>query len=1456
MATAATDSLTIRTSFVQENSPQRPHQHDLQPLVGRSLHQICVWGVDCHVTVMWLRLDMAVRSSFASALAAGIAKIERVAQPNGSTRYDVFVSPPMAPFLRRRMRKFALRWQWHFRDHRAHPLRDRVPAPRLGTPTETAPALANGTAQVPVGKAFRPGTLNINGVRSKQTDLWHLLRSERLDVLALQETLLKATDWDLHVPDYLCLSALGTTAASQRGVSLLVSTQFGCQSVGPGSPHWVFGKLTGSTLANPLIVGSVYLPHNDLQQRVRTQLSTALLKIHTEYPACAILLMGDLNETLVGAQRLARTWPGTFEILSNAGDVPTVRRDGGRTVDHMCLFANGLLPPGERMLPPDVLADWDISDHYPVVGSLPALLHQAVPLAPPTPARRRQTRIQCPTEAQKHAVIDSNRWEALADDAAAADAELAGDEQLASINRQSKDLLACCHSVATDLDLHQVPPREGPSCVPKSLGKVINHRRKAFRRLRRAKEDPLAHDVEIEALHVSHGIAAKQASQATKLFRRKLWHKRVRKAHCALLHNPRQFWRWASLTARWNLKASAAGIQPVRGQDGELKTTLPEQLEVWRTHFGNLATDITGNSQDPSRWQAIAEDTSLPALPNLDDDFRMEDVWKALQGMKTHRAPGFDGIPTDFYRSALKEKQRHDEWIREQAQQGATGGGIGGGGTAGMNLASDSDDSFASRESDGGADNGGAEASAGGAEDGGAGEARDQEPSLFMTTALLNLLNCAWTTGTIGDDWVESIVVSLPKKGDLTDPGNYRGISLMSTCLKIACVILSRRINEAAEAARRFSPSQAGFRRLEECITHAACLVEAIQRRRLAGLPTFGLFIDLKKAYDMVPHEAVFAKMRRFGIRGRCYDFIVALYKRSTIRVRLGHGSGAAYTEPFDLERGVRQGCPLSCILFNIFINDLFDDIPYPTVEIPRGTRTKPVLPTMGLAGLLFADDALGLASTREETCMLCDHITRWTETNEMKVGIGKCGIMEWGSDGVGGYSDESSLPDPDFDARLVIGGEAVPIVQEYLYLGVTITRTLAVADLLAPRLESGRKTVYSLAPFLRCPVIPLSDRMKVIQGVVLPRLLYGAELYGMCRSLTDAMQRLLNTALRSMLRVGPWRSLSSYALWKEFGMKPVCALAAGRRVRAFLKCFELSTWVHELVAEPYRTKKWTWVTGVSRWTMQQCPKHSNLSRAEWLQWQTWTPSLAKAHVESAITQREYTLRLTGHRKRIETDWYSDGEYGLTPLHRPSVAYSPVSNPGIALLIRARMGAIATVEVLLSMEKLPMGWNGRCPCCGAAVTEDIPHILLECSRYEPQRDKFLSAMLSQLAEVDPDDTFDRRQKSFMLLGGSVEDSCLPAWLPPSTKKDDLSVDELSIGSADLSASSSDRSSILDVAERPTLETLLTPETGCLQVASFLLLVVRARNSYLRTVPDWPVGQDGQAFSAPGQRPNG
>ena len=62
-------------------------------------------------------------------------------------------------------------------------------------------------------------------------------------------------------------------------------------------------------------------------------------------------------------------------------------------------------------------------------------------------------------------------------------------------------------------------------------------------------------------------------------------------------------------------------------------------------------------------------------------------------------------------------------------------------------------------------------------------------------------------------------------------------------------------------------------------------------QRRLVGdeLKAYACFIDFKKAYDMVPHEALLYKLRAYGICGKTYNFIRTLYDRSSLSVRVGH---------------------------------------------------------------------------------------------------------------------------------------------------------------------------------------------------------------------------------------------------------------------------------------------------------------------------------------------------------------------------------------------------------------------------------------------------------------------------------------------------------------------------------------------------------------------------------------
>lgn len=204
----------------------------------------------------------------------------------------------------------------------------------------------------------------------------------------------------------------------------------------------------------------------------------------------------------------------------------------------------------------------------------------------------------------------------------------------------------------------------------------------------------------------------------------------------------------------------------------------------------------------------------------------------------------------------------------------------------------------------------------------------------------------------------------------------------------------------------------------------------------------------------------------------------------------------------------------------------------------------------------------------------MCDHLGEWASAHELEVGIQKCGVMA------------VNRPRSCLERRSHwrINQEEIPIVDEYQYLGIEFRSDLDIPRMIQARFEAADKTVKSLAPFLRCHRIPLHMSVSVIKAVVMPRLLYGAEIYGMARHLTDQVQRYLNQALRLVAGASEKSPIANIALWREVGIPPICASAAARRVRALLKCASLKSHIHELVSIPYRCRKWTWVTGTSRW--------------------------------------------------------------------------------------------------------------------------------------------------------------------------------------------------------------------------------------------------------------------------------
>lgn len=151
--------------------------------------------------------------------------------------------------------------------------------------------------------------------------------------------------------------------------------------------------------------------------------------------------------------------------------------------------------------------------------------------------------------------------------------------------------------------------------------------------------------------------------------------------------------------------------------------------------------------------------------------------------------------------------------------------------------------------------------------------------------------------------------------------------------------------------------------------------------------------------------------------------------------------------------------------------------------------------------------------------------------------------------------------------------------------------------------------------------------------------------------------------------------------------------------------------WVHELVSEPYRTRKWIWVTGIGRWTLQLCPKHSSLSNKEWNVWRTWMPSLANQHISCSCVGVWMThVCLLGYRlqlRRTTSTQLMNHQVGSATLGKLSSEWS----------------SILDVEEQPTLGDLPLPEMGSRWCCSCWKCFDhcltSPPTAIHTSKFNP-----------------------------------------------------------------------------------------------------------------------------------------
>uniref|UniRef100_A0A8C6P9E0 Reverse transcriptase domain-containing protein n=1 Tax=Nothobranchius furzeri TaxID=105023 RepID=A0A8C6P9E0_NOTFU len=276
---------------------------------------------------------------------------------------------------------------------------------------------------------------------------------------------------------------------------------------------------------------------------------------------------------------------------------------------------------------------------------------------------------------------------------------------------------------------------------------------------------------------------------------------------------------------------------------------------------------------------------------------------------------------------------------------------------------------------------------------------------------LTRLCNMAWTSGAVPLDWQTGVVVPLFKKGGCRVCSSHRGITLLSLSGKVYSGFLERKVCRIIEP--HIQEEQCGFHpgpgTLDQLNTHRGILEGAWKFAQ----PIYMCFVDLEKVYDRVPRGALWGILREYGVPGPLIRAVRSLYVRCQSLVRIvGSKSGS-----FPVRVGLRQGCPLSPILFITFMN-----------KISRRSQGVEGFCFGGLRirSLLFADDVVLLASSECDLQLSLEQFAAECEAAGMRISSSK--------------SETMVLIQKRIKCLLRVRDEVLPQVEEFKYLGFLFT--------------------------------------------------------------------------------------------------------------------------------------------------------------------------------------------------------------------------------------------------------------------------------------------------------------------------------------------------------------------------------------------------------------------------------
>lgn len=354
------------------------------------------------------------------------------------------------------------------------------------------------------------------------------------------------------------------------------------------------------------------------------------------------------------------------------------------------------------------------------------------------------------------------------------------------------------------------------------------------------------------------------------------------------------------------------------------------------------------------------------------------------------------------------------------------------------------------------------------------------------------------------------VIYPIHKKGDVSLPSNYRGITFMNCVGKLMIGMLNSRVTEWVNQRHILNEYQAGFRKGYSTVDNVFNLVSIVNIKLAEYKKVYAFFVDFKAAFDRVPRKHLIYKLYTLGLPSKIIRFIEKVYENTKSAV----WTGEALSDHFETRTGVKQGCLLSPILFALYLNDMHECL-------GGGLNIDEI----NIRLLMYADDIVIIADDPQVLQGMINNLASYCNMWGMEVNQSKSEVMVFRNGGRLAASE-----------RWFYNAEELRITNEYKYLGITLTPKVSFTKHLKNKNEAAKTCINATwKNFIGKPNITLSGKWKMFLSVCRSIQSYGSQIWG--NAYFDDVDQLYRYFIKRVLKLP--ENTPNYIIALETGYEP-----------------------------------------------------------------------------------------------------------------------------------------------------------------------------------------------------------------------------------------------------------------------------------------------------------------------------